>query len=49
MEVSRSEESNQSLGNSDAPSKSNDSWSLGSNKGDLDTIKQKIKKTFRSF
>ena len=39
MKVSGSEKSDQSLDDSDASSKSNDSWSLGSNESYLDNIK----------
>ena len=39
MDVSGSEESNQSLDDSNASSKSDDSWNLGSNKSYLDNIK----------
>ena len=39
MDVSGSEEFDQSLDDSDASSKSNDSWSLGSNESYLKNIK----------
>ena len=43
MEVSGSEDSDQSLDDSDASSEIDDSWSLGSNKGYLDNIKHSRK------
>ena len=52
LEVSGSEESDQSLDNSDASSKSNDSQSLGSNKDYLHNIKHsrtKLKKHSEKF
>ena len=49
MEAPWSEESDQSLDDSDESSKSDDSWSLGSNEGYLDNIKQveKFKKKLK--
>ena len=44
MEVSGSEESDQPLDDSDASSKSDDSWSLGSNESYLDDMKYSRKK-----
>ena len=44
MEVSGSEDSYQSLNDSDTSSKSDDSWSLSSNEGYLDNIKHSRKK-----
>ena len=43
MEVSGSEDSNPSLDDSNASVKSDDSWSLGSNKNYLDNIKHSKK------
>ena len=52
IEVPGSEESDQSLNDSDASSKSDDSWSLGSNESYLDNIKhsrKKLKKNSENF
>ena len=52
MKDSGSEESNQSLKDSDTSSKSDDSWTLGSNKSYLDNIeqsKEKLKKHSKTF
>ena len=48
MEVSGSEESDQSLDNSDSSSKSDDSWSLGSNESYWDNIKYS-RKWFKKY
>ena len=44
IEVSGSEDSDQFLGDSDASSKNDDSWSLGSNESYLNNIKYSRKK-----
>ena len=43
MEISESEDSDQSLDNSDASKKSNDSWILGLNESYLDNFKYSTK------
>ena len=48
MDVLGSEEPDQSLDDSDASSKSDDSWSLGSNECYLDNIKHGRKKKFKN-